>query len=972
MVAQVLRSIPVISRYASVITVVVLYAFEPMSSPLIRAFCIVALLATVCVPQARSQEKCSVPIPSIAVPPQSQDIFTPQQEVYLGDVQAEQIERNLHVIQDDKLTKHMDDVLNRLVAQLPPTGLKFRVILIDLPVVNSMSIAGGRIYVTRKMVAFVQNDDELAGLLAHEMGHALAHQTALTETRLFRQILGVTSVGDRQDIFDKFNRLIDNIGRNPKLLERLATEEEPDQYQADRIAVAVMANAGYAPESFASFFDRFAQTNGKTGNWLTDLFTETTINEKRLREIKKTVQELPPTCLRSTPAPPSTVFEAWQATVVGYSDLGRREKFIGLMDQRALTPPLRTDLTNVRFSPDGEYLLAQDDASIFVLSHDPLQLLFRVDARDSYPAQFAPDSRSVVFNTRGWRVERWSVPDGNQLAVHELAVPKGCIQGNLSPDGRIFACLNNQFDLSLIDTDTGTAVFAKKHFFVPTFELLLQALLFQSEGLKVNWARLEFSPDSHIFLASGGSSSLAIDLRTDQPSKIDNGLAGKLQDGSFAFLAPDRVVVVNEYKPQASGVFEFPSGHLVESVYLHGTVRAPTRGNYIIAGPLKDFQVGALDLSAPEKFTIAVRDSAALDIYGDQAATQAASGQIVLALIPSLKTLAVLPLPQSPLGVLRAADVSPDLKWLAVSGGTRGGVWNVDTGERLYFTRGFRGAYFDDSALFADFPKLDQQVRAIARMDLNGGGVRTAFPVEDDPKELVRQWGRYLVKRRPAGKNGSVFVDTVLEVDDARDGHMLWSRTFPKEMPEATLNPKADTLLIGWPADSDAAKRELKLYPALKSRLAAMKDKFGAYLLEDINAATGHQLGEMVMDTGRGSFGIEDAYAAGDFIVVFDNRNRTLVYSLSTGEQKSSYFGNRSILSTAANLLSIENQPGELDIYALGTEQQRCQLTFSSPVALQEFSDDGKRLFVLTANQTEYIFDSATLAKGSAANGVGN
>lgn len=899
-------------------------------------------------------------------------MFTPQQEVYLGDIQAQEIERNLHVIRDPELTKHVDKILNRLVAQLPPTGLKFRVILIDLPAVNSMSIAGGRIYVTRKMVAFLDNDDELAGLLAHEMGHALAHQAAITETRLFRKILGVTSVGDRQDIFDKFNRLMDNVARDPKLLERLANKEEPQQYQADRIAIAIMANAGFAPESFASFFDRLAQTNGKTGNWLTNLFAETTINEKRLREIRKTVQELPRPCLRSAPALLSADFKTWQAAVISHSGLATPEKLIGLTDMRALTPPLRTDLTNIKFSPDGKYLLAQDDASIFVLSHNPLRLLFRVDARDSNPAHFSPDSKSIVFNTKGLRVERWGVPDGKELEVHELVLRKSCIQGNLSPDGRIFACLDNQFDLSLIDTSTGAAVFEKKRFFVPTFDLLLQALRFQIEGLKVSWARMEFSPNSNFFLASGGTSTQAIDLRTDRPSKIDGGLAERLQRGSFAFLSPDRLVVVDQYKPKASGVFEFPSGHLVESVYLRGTVRAPSRGNYVIAEPLKHFQVGALDLSSPGKFAVAVRNSMALDIYDAQAATQAASGQIVLLALPSLKTLAAASLPQSPLGVLRAADVSPDLKWLAVSGDTRGAVWNVSTGSRLYFTRGFRGAYFDrDSALYADFPKLGRQARSIARMSLDGSGIRKAVPMNDNPKEITRQWGHYLVKRAPAGKKGSLFADTTLEVDDVRDGQSLWSRTFPKSMPELTLNSAASTLLFEWPLDSDAAKREIKHYAMLKSRVAAIKHKSGAYLFEDVDAATGRQLGEMVLDTVRGSFAIKHAYATGGYVVVFDNRNRTLVYSLSSGRQIASYFGNAATASNSTNLLSVENEAGELDVYKIGNEKKRCELTFSSPVAFQRFSGDGQRLFVLTANQTEYTFDSATLAKDPKTNPAG-
>jgi hypothetical protein len=87
-----------------------------------------------------------------------------QQELDLGDVEAEWLEKNYRVMHDDEMAARLNRISSRMLAQLPPTQLKFRVILIDTPIVNSFSVGAGRIYITRKMVAFVRNDDELAGL----------------------------------------------------------------------------------------------------------------------------------------------------------------------------------------------------------------------------------------------------------------------------------------------------------------------------------------------------------------------------------------------------------------------------------------------------------------------------------------------------------------------------------------------------------------------------------------------------------------------------------------------------------------------------------------------------------------------------------------------------------------------------------------------------------------------------------------
>jgi WD40 repeat protein len=927
------------------------------------------LVAAACLgAPGQAQQRCVAPPPPALTPPPGADIFTPQQEVDLGDVEAEQIERNIRVIHDEQLAGYLNHVAERLLAQMPPTQLRFRVILVDLPIVNSFSLSGGRIYVTRKMVAFLRNDDEIAGLLGHEMGHALTHQEALRMTRVFREVLGVTSVGDRKDIFEKFNRLLDNVARNPKAVEREGNREEPEQGQADQVALYAAANAGYSPQGFSAFFDRLAQTSGKTGNWLSDFFQTTRPDEKRLREIRKSLESLPPPCRPTTPASASPDFLEWQASVIGYSGLGRIESLAGVVDKKLLDPPLRNDITHLKFSPDGKYVLAQDDASVFVLSREPFHLLFRIDAPDSHPAQFSPDSQNVVFDTRGMHVEKWSIADEKRVDVHELAIPGGCVQTRLSPDGKSLACMNRNFDISLFDAAQGNMIFTKKGFFAPNisgpFEQLLRAyaLMLESE-FGIEWAKMAFSPDSRTFLAADGNASLAVDMTTHNPFPLHGALSGMVS-GGFAFLSPDRVIAVNRPDPKNSAIFKFPSGELVEKLLLGGNLRAPTHGNYVIAGPLKDFTVGALDLSS-HKFSIGVRDSAALDVYDNLAVLQKPSGELELVELGFLKIQAVANIPQSPLGVLRAADASPDLKWVALSGATRAAIWNVSTGKRLYFTRGFRGAFFDgDTAFFADFPKLEPQERSIARMALDGSGIKPAIPVDD--QSAVWQWGHYLLTRKPAGKHGSLFANTSLEVKSVRDGQVLWTRTFPKELPSWTLDSKAGTLLVGWSINEDAAKEEIKQHPALQTRLAAMRDRTGAWVLEDLDAATGKQIGELVVDTGKGSFRIQNWYAAGDWVIVTDNENRTLVYSLSTGEQKGTVFGARSIVSIPAGLLVVENETGRLDIYSLPSLEKRGQLIFSSPISLEAFSQDGQRLFVLTGNQTAYTFDASAVAHGLA------
>ncbi|PYX67943.1 MAG: hypothetical protein DMG78_26555 [Acidobacteria bacterium] len=124
-------------------------------------------------------------------------IFTDQQEIDLGDAMGDSLAREFVLIDDPVLTAHLEALGARLARYLPPNNLRFRFFLIDLPEVNAFSLSGGRIYVARKMVALTRSEDELAGVLAHEMGHIVTHQHSILMTHLLKRVLGVTQVGDR-------------------------------------------------------------------------------------------------------------------------------------------------------------------------------------------------------------------------------------------------------------------------------------------------------------------------------------------------------------------------------------------------------------------------------------------------------------------------------------------------------------------------------------------------------------------------------------------------------------------------------------------------------------------------------------------------------------------------------------------------------------------------------------------------------
>ncbi|MFN2531612.1 MAG: M48 family metalloprotease, partial [Pyrinomonadaceae bacterium] len=586
------------------------------------------------------QQSC---MPPVAVPATTEpNIFTGEQEIYLGEAVAEHIQRNYRVIEDEDINGYFTTIGNRLVKHLPLSGLKFQFFLVDLPNANAFVLPGGRIYVSRKLIAAARNEDEVASVIAHELGHLVVHQSAIDTTRLFKQVLGISAVNDRRDIFEKYNQLIENLKLKPEASKQ--QDREKGQLFADQAGMFALISAGYDASAMARFWDRLTESKGQKGNWLSDLFGTTRPEQKRLREMAQMADSVPLACRVAVAR--STEFAEWQSRVVAYTGLGRKESLQGVLSKQELAPPLLSDIRHLRFSPNGQYLIAQDDSGINVLSREPFAMLFRIDTPDdTYFANFTPDSSEIVFYTGNLHVERWSVTEARQVEAKEIVIRKGCLQTQLSPDGKLLACLGVDFDLNLIQVQNGETLWRKTDFYAPNyFQYLtifaeLYLLLPDNSDLNLGLLNMRFSPDGHYFAAgyfgpfefrrpTVGDVAEVMDTTSMMKVSIPDSIKRLIASG-FIFLSNDRMVGINHENVKKSGVVQFPSGEILMEMELwRKGMSAPTRGDYLLIRPIKDYPLGVLDLKT--KNISKVNERAALDIYDPYFVAERRNGELGL------------------------------------------------------------------------------------------------------------------------------------------------------------------------------------------------------------------------------------------------------------------------------------------------------------------------------------------------------
>jgi predicted Zn-dependent protease len=96
----------------------------------------------------------------------------------VGDDQSEIVEAELGLVEDEELERYVRSVAVRLLRHAPNRPFEYEFRIVDQNVPNAFALPGGKIYVSRGLLALVDSEDELAGVLGHEITHAAERHAA--------------------------------------------------------------------------------------------------------------------------------------------------------------------------------------------------------------------------------------------------------------------------------------------------------------------------------------------------------------------------------------------------------------------------------------------------------------------------------------------------------------------------------------------------------------------------------------------------------------------------------------------------------------------------------------------------------------------------------------------------------------------------------------------------------------------------
>lgn len=214
-------------------------------------------------------------------------LLSESDEVALGQQTDQEIAQTYGIYEDAALNSYVQTIGVRMgkLSHRPQLAYQFKVL--DTPVVNAFAVPGGYVYVTRGIMAYLNDEAELAGVLGHEIGHVAARHTAKEYSK---QQLAQLGLGVGYILSEKFRQYagIANFGVSLLFLKFSRDNER----EADNLGVEYSSKTGYDAARMASFFETLERmSDGGSGSGLPEFFSTHPNPENRLVAVRSRARE---------------------------------------------------------------------------------------------------------------------------------------------------------------------------------------------------------------------------------------------------------------------------------------------------------------------------------------------------------------------------------------------------------------------------------------------------------------------------------------------------------------------------------------------------------------------------------------------------------------------------------------------------------------------------------------------------------
>jgi len=200
---------------------------------------------------------------------QASQTLSPEQEYYLGRAVGARILAKYPLLDNWKLTEYINNIGQTLVlfSEQPVTHGGYHFAVLDTTEKNAFACPGGMILITKGLIMTAQNEDELAAVIAHEIGH-IVHRDGVSSIQQSRMTEALTKTGTQaaatyggstvSTLVSVFEGSIDDVFKTIVVNGYSRSQE----LAADEAALTYLAKAGYEPSAVKTLLEAMKQGTG--------------------------------------------------------------------------------------------------------------------------------------------------------------------------------------------------------------------------------------------------------------------------------------------------------------------------------------------------------------------------------------------------------------------------------------------------------------------------------------------------------------------------------------------------------------------------------------------------------------------------------------------------------------------------------------------------------------------------------------
>ena len=212
-------------------------------------------------------------------------------EIGTGKQYSMEIEKSSHLVTDPVVVEYINRVGQNIVKN-SDAKVPFTIKVLDTDEINAMALPGGFFYVNSGLILACDSEDELAGVMAHEISHVAAHHAAREMTKMNYMQLGQIPL----IIFTQGTWTGYGIYEAAQLAVPLTFLQFSREYEAeaDYLGIQYMYKAGYDPQGMVSIFEKLSALEKHKPGALSKAFSDHPATPDRIAAVENEIATILP------------------------------------------------------------------------------------------------------------------------------------------------------------------------------------------------------------------------------------------------------------------------------------------------------------------------------------------------------------------------------------------------------------------------------------------------------------------------------------------------------------------------------------------------------------------------------------------------------------------------------------------------------------------------------------------------------